>query len=56
MIDKLYTRNEVADIFKVDVRTIDRWIKVYAIKPKKIARSVRLTEENINEMVKRGSR
>jgi excisionase family DNA binding protein len=32
MNDRLYTREEVAEIFRVNPRTVDRWIRVGELK------------------------
>lgn len=47
------TKNDVCEIFKVSLGTVNNWIKQGKIKVVKIGRTVRISEEEI-ERLKRG--
>ncbi len=54
MIPIMYTKKEVADMLKINQRTLDRLVATGRIIPTKIGRQVRFTEESINELIKTG--
>ena len=52
---KLYTRKEVASIFKINIRTVDQWRRSGKLKGLKLARRVmRFTEEEIKALMNNG--
>jgi len=51
-IERLYSQQEVADIFGVHVSTIWRWRKAGVIGAKKIGGKVLFTTEEINRTIK----
>lgn len=51
-IPKLYTREEVAEILKVDVRTIDRWRREGKIKARRVGPNVvRFEEAEVKKLI-----
>lgn len=50
-IQKYYTREEVAKMLKVDVRTIDRWRKMGLIKSIKIGKTRRFSEAQVLRLI-----
>ena len=49
--DKLYTIDEVARLFQVSRRTIDRWIKAQQIVSVKIGRVRRITGKELQRLL-----
>lgn len=52
-LPKTFTREEVAQIFKVDIVTIDRWIKSGKIQSIKIGNMRRITEEEVERLLQK---
>jgi len=50
-MSKLFTVREVAELLKVNIMTIYRWIKEGKIKQTKIGRSVRIDESELNKFI-----
>lgn len=50
----LYTTNEVATILKIHVDTVRKKIRTGEIKATKVGRDYRITEEELNRLVKGG--
>lgn len=52
---KVYETDEVAKILHITRRTLYNYIKAGQIKPIKVGRSWRFTEETLNDFLKRGT-
>ena len=52
---KVYETDEVAEILHITRRTLYNYIKAGQIKPIKVGRSWRFTEETLNDFLKRGT-
>lgn len=52
---KLYTTEEVQEILKVHRRTLYRYIEAEQIKPIRLGREYRFTEEAVKDFVARGT-
>lgn len=50
----LYTTNEIATILKIHVDTVRKKIRTGDIKATKVGRDYRITEEELNRLVKGG--
>lgn len=50
--EQMKTKNDVCEIFKVSLGTVNNWIKQGKIKVVKIGRSVRISEEEIERLKK----
>lgn len=48
---KIYTKKEVAEILKVTLNTVNRWIKDGTLKSKKFAGTVRVLEKDLLEFI-----
>lgn len=53
---KLYTTQEVADMLKVTVISIRRYIKLGKLKAVKFGRELRITEEQLNDFIEKYSK
>lgn len=49
---KFYTAEEVADILKLDIVTVRRYLSLGDMKGAKIGKSWRITEEDLKEFIK----
>lgn len=49
MVEKLFTRKELATYFNVSIYTIDNWIKSNQLKCFKINNTVRVSNTQVNE-------
>jgi excisionase family DNA binding protein len=54
MMPIMYTKKEVADVLKINQRTLDRLVATGRIIPTRIGRQVRFMEDRVNEFVKSG--
>lgn len=52
MSERLYTRNEVAKMFRVTPRTVDRWIKGGMIAKLPLPHIVRIPESELSGLLK----
>lgn len=52
-MEKLYTKKEVAEYFKISEKTVDRLIRQFSIPILKIGHQVRISESSIGKMAKR---
>jgi excisionase family DNA binding protein len=50
----LYTAPEVADILRVDLRTVYRWIKSDKLRAVKVGRRWRISSDTLKTIKKRG--
>ncbi len=50
-LPNFYTREELAEILKVNIITIDRWRKAGLLKGQKIKRTVRFTENEVMRFI-----
>jgi excisionase family DNA binding protein len=53
---RYYTRKELAELLRVSLDTIDRWKQKGVIKGFTIEGSVRFTQEEIDQLVERGTK
>jgi excisionase family DNA binding protein len=51
MNQKLYTRQEIADYFKVSIYTIDNWLKSNKLKCHKMNSTVRISQTQLDEFL-----
>lgn len=51
MLEKIYTRKEVADSLGISVRTVNRLILEGEIKSVKIGRARRFTEDHVKKLI-----
>lgn len=51
---KLYSLQEVADLLRVSKQSIYNWLKEGRIKAKKYGREYRVTQEELNRLIKEG--
>lgn len=51
---KFYSLQEVADLLKVSKQSIYNWLKEGRIKAKKYGREYRVTQEELNRLIKEG--
>lgn len=51
---KLYSLQEVADLFKVSKQSVYNWLKAGKIKAKKYGKEYRVTQEELNRLIKEG--
>lgn len=50
----LYTAPEVADILRVDLRTVYRWIKSDKLRAVKVGRTWRISSETVKNIRRKG--
>ncbi|KAA5805957.1 MULTISPECIES: helix-turn-helix domain-containing protein [Thermoanaerobacterium] len=50
-MDKFYTVQEVAEMFKVNIHTVYRWIKEGRLNAVKVGDLVRITESELNKFI-----
>ena len=53
---RYYTRRELAELLRVSLDTIDRWKKIGTLKGFTIEGSVRFSQEEVEELIKRGTK
>ncbi len=51
-MDEYYTPQEISEKLKVDIRTVYRWIRENRIKAVKIGRFWRISETELNHLLK----
>lgn len=51
---KFYSLQEVADLLKVSKQSIYNWLKEGRIKAKKYGKEYRVTQEELNRLIKEG--
>lgn len=50
-LPELYTREEVAEKLKVNIRTIDRWRREGKLKGRKVGDGIRFTAEEVKKLI-----
>lgn len=53
-MEKYYTAKEVADILKVNIQTIFKWLRESKLPSDKVGGQYRITEKHLEQFIKRG--